>query len=116
LDVPIRLVWGETVREADGLALSSRNAYLSGEERQQAPVLRRGLVAARALFKKGELHAAKLRAAVAREIATAPLGAVDYIEVVDGASLNPVKRVKRGDAIALAVWFGKTRLIDNVIL
>jgi pantoate--beta-alanine ligase len=116
LDVPIRLVWGETVREPDGLALSSRNTYLSAGERQQAPALRRGLLAARTAFRQGESRAARLRAIVAREIATAPLGTVDYIEVVDGASLAPVPRVRKGDAIALAVWFGKTRLIDNVVL
>jgi len=114
LDVPIRLVWGETVREADGLALSSRNVYLSEEERRQAPALRRGLLAARAAFRKGEERAARLRAIVAREITSQPLATVDYIEVVDGSSLAPVKRARRGDAIALAVWFGKTRLIDNV--
>lgn len=116
LDVPVRLVWGETVREADGLALSSRNVYLSAEERAQAPALRRGLLAAQAAFRKGECRAAKLRAIVAKEIAGAPLGRVDYIEVVDGASLAPAKTVQKGDAIALAVFFGKTRLIDNVRL
>ena len=117
LNVPIQLAWGETVREGDGLALSSRNVYLSAEERAQAPALRRGLLAARAAFRKGERSAAKLRALVAREISkTAPIGRVDYIEVADGAALTPVKTVKRGDAIALAVFFGKTRLIDNVVL
>ncbi len=116
LDVPVRLVWGETVREADGLALSSRNIYLSPEERAQAPALRRGLLAARAAFRAGEHKAAKLRALVGREIKKAALGRVDYIEVVDGASLAPTKEVQRGDAIALAVFFGKTRLIDNIEL
>jgi len=116
LDVPVRLVWRETVREPDGLALSSRNIYLTPEERAQAPALRRGLLAARAAFRKGERSAAKLRRLVEKEIATAPLGRVDYIEVVDGASLAPAKKVAKGDAIALAVFFGKTRLIDNVTL
>lgn len=116
LDVPIRLAWGETVRETDGLALSSRNAYLSAEERAEAPALRRGLLAARAAFRMGEKNAGKLRGIVSAEVAKAPLGKVDYIEVVEGKSLMPAAEVKKGDAIALAVFFGRTRLIDNVVL
>jgi pantoate--beta-alanine ligase len=116
LDVPVRLVWGETVREPDGLALSSRNVYLSAEERDQAPALRRGLLAARAAFRQGERNAAKLRSLVAREIRKSPLSRVDYIEVAEGASLTPAKTVKPRDVIALAAFFGRTRLIDNVVL
>jgi len=84
------------------------------DERAQAPVLRRGLLAAQKAFRAGETSAAKLTAIVARQIATAPIARVDYIAAVDGDSLEPVTRVKRGDTIALAAFFGKTRLIDNV--
>lgn len=114
LDVPVRLVFAPTVRERDGLAMSSRNTYLGVDERAQAPVLRRGLLAAQKAFRAGETSATKLTAIVARQIATAPIARVDYIAAVDGDSLEPVTRVKRGDTIALAAFFGKTRLIDNV--
>ena len=114
LDVPVKLVFAPTVRESDGLALSSRNVYLSAEERAQAPALRRGLLAACEAFRKGESSAAKLRAIVEKAIVSAPLGRIDYVSAVDGASLEPVAKMKRGDTIALAVFFGTTRLIDNV--
>ncbi len=116
LNVPIRLVWGETVREPDGLAMSSRNAYLTPEERAHAPALRRGLLAAQAAFRKGERSATKLRAQVAAAIRKAPMARIDYIEVVDGSSLAPTKTPMRNDTIALAIYFGKTRLIDNIQL
>lgn len=114
LDVPVRLVFAPTIRERDGLALSSRNTYLNADERAQAQVLRRGLLAAREAFRAGEISAAKLTAIVAKHIAAAPIARVDYITAVDGESLAPVTRMKRGDTIALAVFFGKTRLIDNI--
>ena len=116
LDVPVRLVFAETVRERDGLALSSRNAYLAPDERAQAPLLRRALLAARAAFRKGERSAAKLRRIAEKQIASAPLARVDYIEIVDTDSLAPVRVVKRNATLALAVFFGTTRLIDNVQL
>lgn len=116
LNLPANLVFAPTVRESDGLALSSRNVYLSLEERAQAPALRRGLLAAQAAFKNGEHSAAKLRALVKKEVSKAKLGQVDYIEVVEGSSLAPIRKVKKGDTIALAVFFGKTRLIDNIQL
>jgi pantoate--beta-alanine ligase len=114
LDVPVRLVFAPTVREPDGLAMSSRNTYLSDAERAEAPVLRHGLLAARAAFRAGETSAGKLVSIVERHIAASPLARVDYITAVDGESLEPVTRMKRGDTIALAVFFGKTRLIDNI--
>lgn len=116
LNVPVRLHFAPTTREPDGLALSSRNVYLAPEERAQAPTLRQALLAAQTAFANGETSAAKLRALVAKTIRRAPLARVDYIEVVDAASLAPAKKVKAGDTIALAVFFGKTRLIDNVQL
>jgi pantoate--beta-alanine ligase len=116
LNLRVKLVFAPTVREPDGLALSSRNVYLTPEERAQAPALRRALVAAQQAFAGGEVSAAKLRKIVERGLRAAPLGRVDYIEVVDGESLAPVQKVKRGDTIALAVFFGRARLIDNIQL
>ena len=114
LDLPVRLVFAPTVRERDGLALSSRNAFLSPEERAGAPSLRRGLLAARAAFASGECSAAKLVRIVRGEISRS--ARVDYIEAVDGATLQPAREMKRGDTIALAAFFGRTRLIDNIQL
>jgi pantoate--beta-alanine ligase len=114
LDLPVRLVFAPTVRESDGLALSSRNAYLSSEERAEAPSLRRGLLAARAAFAKGERSAAKLTQLVRVEISRN--ARVEYIEAVDGETLQPARKMKRGDTIAVAAFFGRTRLIDNIQL
>jgi pantoate--beta-alanine ligase len=116
LNLPVKLVFAPTVREPDGLALSSRNTYLSPEERAQAPVLRRGLLAAQAAFRKGERSAAKLRRIIEQEIRKAPLAHPDYIEVVQGQSLTRIKTAEPRDTIALAVFFGRTRLIDNIQL
>jgi len=112
LDLPVRLVFVPTVRERDGLALSSRNAYLSPEERAEAPTLRRALLAARATFAKGEHSAAKLTRIVRGEISA--IARVDYIAAVDSGTLEPARVMKRGDTIALAAFFGRTRLIDNI--
>ena len=116
LNLPVRIVAAPTVREADGLALSSRNRFLNPEERAQAPLLRRALLAAAAAFRDGEKSAAKLRALVLKKIAAAPLARVDYVDVLDAASLAGVKTATRDSVIALAVFFGKTRLIDNLLL
>ena len=116
LDLPIRIVPVETVRDPDGLALSSRNRYLSPEERVQAPVLRRALLAARDAFRKGEASAARLRKLVLKTIASSPLARVDYVEIADSHSLEPIAKVQREAVIALAVFFGRTRLIDNILL
>ena len=113
LNVPVELDFAPTVREPDGLALSSRNVYLSPEERAQAPVLYRALLAAEERFRAGEIKAADLRTAILNAIAAAPLARVDYVEVVDAASLSAVEEVRPGCVMALAVFFGKTRLIDN---
>ena len=116
LNLPVRIVAVPTVREADGLALSSRNAFLSEAERAQAPVIRRALLAARNASRSGEISAERLRRMVAREIARAPLARVDYIEVVDAISIQPVRVTLPRSLIAAAVFFGTTRLIDNVLL
>ena len=116
LDVPVRIVEVETVREPDGLALSSRNRHLSTEERAQATVLQRALLAACAAFSAGETNAEKLRRLLVQTIATAPLARLDYAEIADADTLRPVREVRRNTVLALAVFFGKTRLIDNLWL
>lgn len=116
LNVPIRIEPVETVRETDGLALSSRNAYLTPEERAQAPVLRKALLAAEAAFLAGETRAMALQNLIARTIGQAPLARVDYIEISDADSLEPIRKVGKNSVIALAVFFGRTRLIDNLWL
>lgn len=114
LDLPVRLVFAPTVRERDGLALSSRNAYLSPEERAGAPTLRRALLAARAAFLKGERSATKLRQIATRQISK--IARVDYIEVVDASTLAPTRTPCASDTMAVAAFFGRTRLIDNIQL
>lgn len=116
LHLPVQIVPVETVRESDGLALSSRNRYLAPEERAQAPVLRAALLAAEAAWRKGETSAARLRRLITRTIATAPLARIDYVEITDATALRPLTRVPRNSLLALAVFFGATRLIDNVWL
>ena len=116
LNFPIRIVRGPTVREPDGLAMSSRNVYLSAEERRQALCLRRALDVAEARCRSGERDAKALRVALSEMIATAPLARVDYLEIVDDVSLQPVARIERPSLVALAVFVGKTRLIDNTVL
>ncbi len=119
LDFPVDVRGVETVREADGLALSSRNRYLSAEERVQAPALRAALLKARAAWEEGTSGAANLRRLIADHLAAhAPLGRVDYIEVADPDTLEPLHVARRDlpAVIALAVFFGGARLIDNIEL
>lgn len=101
-----------TVREDDGLACSSRNAYLNPEERRQAPVLRKGLLAAK---DSGEKSAKEIIDLTRKIISEAPLARIDYIEMVDARTLQPIEFVKSNSLLALAVYFGKTRLIDNIL-
>jgi pantoate--beta-alanine ligase len=116
LDFPIEVVVAPIVREPDGLALSSRNAYLKGALRQDALCLRRALDEAERLFREGECHAAGLRAAMEAVIRRVPSAAIEYIEIVDERTLKPVERLKAPALIALAVKVGTTRLIDNTVL
>lgn len=117
LDFNVTLHGLDTVREPDGLALSSRNRYLSPEERAQAPALRAALVAARDAWKNGESHPAALEKLIAAHLAQhAPLGRADYISAVDAATLLPITPATELVVIALAVFFGKARLIDNIEL
>lgn len=113
LNFPLRIVVAPTIREPDGLAMSSRNRYLNPAEREQATILRRAIQRARAAVKNKTVSAAKLKADLKKFIATAPLARLDYLEFFDAESLRPALKVTRGTHLALAVFFGKTRLIDN---
>ena len=115
LDFPIRLVVGDTVREPDGLAMSSRNAYLSTEDRRLAAALPRSLVRARDLATRGERDAKRLADGVRQELEAAGLR-VDYVQVVDPETMASAVEASPGTVIAAAVRIGATRLIDNVRL
>lgn len=115
LDFPIEVVIVPTVREADGLALSSRNAYLSTEQRKDALVLSRGLQAAGRLFGAGKRDVAELLAAVRAVFATTPSVSADYIAIVDPVGLAPVSSADPGSILLLAARLGATRLLDNHI-
>jgi len=116
LDFPIELVVAPTVREPDGVAMSSRNSYLSEQERVRARVLSSSLRAVAAAFASGETSADGL-AAVGRALIDAePSVSVDYLAVVDPDRLEPVERAVRGSVVLLAARVGKTRLLDNVVL
>jgi pantoate--beta-alanine ligase len=104
------------VRESDGLALSSRNAYLTGDERRAATVLYRALGAARQAISKGERDAVRLIALMRQVIAGEPLASADYVEIVDADSFEPVVRLRRSCLVLLAVFIGATRLIDNLLI
>ena len=116
LNFKIDIVAVPTIREDDGLAFSSRNEYLNLEERKQAPVLRRALLAAAEKAKAGE-KSAKLIVGLARNvISKASLARIDYVNLVDAENLQPVEIVRPKSVLALAVFFGRTRLIDNILL
>lgn len=112
---PVRLIIAPTVREPDGLAMSSRNVYLAPAERDSALALSRALRAAETLWRAGETDAATLRSSIDAELSAAAIVA-DYVAIVDPDALEPVSVVTAGSVIALAARIGRTRLIDNVIL
>ncbi len=116
LNFPVRIIPGPIVREPDGLAMSSRNVYLSPSERGQAPCLRGALDRAEALFKQGERRSSILKEAVRAVISRHPAARIDYIELVDDQTLSPVEVLEKDSLLALAVFIGKTRLIDNTVL
>jgi pantoate--beta-alanine ligase len=113
LALPTEVIGCPTVREPDGLAMSSRNVHLSPAERAAAPVLRRALVAARAAWAAGERSGDSLRSTMLGVLAGEPLAAVDYASVADAGTLAELDRVERPALLSLAVRFGPTRLIDN---
>jgi pantoate--beta-alanine ligase len=114
LDVKIGVL--PIVREPDGLALSSRNTYLSEKERRAAVVLIRSLKEAETIFENGERKAPVILSRIKQIIIKEPLAKIDYVEIVDLAELDPVNLIDRDVLVAVAVYIGKTRLIDNFIL
>ena len=117
LNFPLEIVTCPIVREPDGLALSSRNVYLSAEERQAATVLSRALRAAEAAFAAGERDADTLRAVVSSTLAAEPLAREEYVSAADPETLAELETIgAAGALLSLAVRVGKTRLIDNVVL
>jgi pantoate--beta-alanine ligase len=117
LNMDVEVVGMPTFREEDGLAMSSRNAYLSPEERRAAAVLWRSLCRARELYDGGERRAEAIRDAMQAVLAQEPLGRVDYVSVADAETLAELDAIaERTALVSLAVRFGNTRLIDNVVL
>ncbi len=114
LNLDTEIVVCPIVREPDGLALSSRNAYLNGEERRAATVLHRALEAARAEIAAGTRDSLHLQAVLRKVLEAEPLAAVDYAEIVDADTFEPVTRIARPCYALLAVFLGRTRLIDNL--
>jgi pantoate--beta-alanine ligase len=116
LDWPVEVVVVPTVREPDGLALSSRNAYLDADHRRRAVVLSAALRTAHERFKAGERQAAALQAHVRQTLATEPAVQVEYVAIAEPRTLAPVETVDADTVVALAARLGRTRLIDNIIL
>ena len=116
LNFPVEIVVAPTFREKDGLAMSSRNKYLDADQRAQAVILYHALQAAKAAVAKKTIPAERLKQDLREFFTAAPLARQDYIEFFDPETLQPVRRVKRGTQMALAAFFGKTRLIDNARL
>ena len=116
LNFPTQIIVAPIVREPDGLAMSSRNVYLTPEERQQAPIIFKALQAARENVKNGLTDANQVRDQITKMIQTSPLARIDYVEIIDDQTLTPVETVKPGTFAAVAVYYGKTRLIDNIYL
>ena len=116
LDMDVEIVVGPIVREADGLALSSRNAYLNAEQRKQALVLSRSLQQVKAAAARGERDPGKLAEIGRQTIASEPAAKLDYFAIVDPDTLDPVDKVSKGTLVAVAAWVGTTRLIDNLLL
>jgi pantoate--beta-alanine ligase len=116
LDFPIEVVVCPTRREADGLALSSRNIYLNPQERQAATVLFRALSAAKSAYDSGERAAENLRTLVVSTVAAEPLARLQYVSCADYDSLEELETVRAKALISMAVFMGKTRLIDNFMI
>ena len=116
LNMPLTIVGCPIIREEDGLAKSSRNTYLSAEERKAALCLSRGLNKGKAAVEAGETDAEKVKAIITAEIDAEPLSRIDYVEIVDWNNLEPVSSTEGSILAAVAVYIGKTRLIDNFII
>ncbi len=116
LNFNLEMIICPIVREADGLAMSSRNAYLNPAERAAATVLYRGLTAVQTSYQQGERDAQKLRQQLTATITAEPLARLDYVSIADRHTLQELDHIQDGALVSLAVFFGKTRLIDNLIL
>ena len=116
LGVPTEIVMCPIVREASGLALSSRNTYLADEERTAALVLSRSLQEAREVYETGEKRAKVLKEITAAQLADEPLANIDYVEIYSFPELTEIEKIDRPALLAVAVFIGRTRLIDNIIL
>jgi pantoate--beta-alanine ligase len=116
LNIPVEIVVGETVREADGLAMSSRNAYLSPDERRAATILYRALCAARDAFQRGERDGETLRVVMRQVLTQEPRAVVEYVSAADPLTLQELDVVQDHVLVSMAVRIGTTRLIDNFLL
>ena len=116
LNIPVEIAAVPTVREPDGLAISSRNQHLNSAERKAAPVLYRALEEAVKRIRSGERDASKVREAAIAILESEPLVRVEYLEIVDPTEIQPLSTISDSVRIAAAVWIGGTRLIDNVAL
>lgn len=116
LNMPLEIVGCPIIREADGLAKSSRNTYLNEEERKAALILSKTIFLGQKLVEEGERDSEKLIAAMKANIETEPLARIDYVDVVDAVSVERIPELKGEVLVAMAVYIGKTRLIDNFIV
>jgi pantoate--beta-alanine ligase len=116
LNMNLEMIIVPTVREPDGLAMSSRNVYLNPEERRQAPVLFRALSTAHVMWAEGERDCNRLKTAVVDLIKQKPLGNIEYVSIADALTLRELEKADPPAVISMAVKFGKTRLIDNLLL
>jgi pantoate--beta-alanine ligase len=116
LNMPVKIKVMPTLRDKDGLALSSRNVYLNKEEREDALVLSQALNLAKGLIKAGARDSSRIINSLRQLIQRKKSAQIDYISIVDSFNLRPIKRITNGCIIALAVRIGKTRLIDNIII
>ena len=115
LNVNIEIIGCPIIREDDGLAKSSRNTYLSSEERQAATVLNKALIAGKQMVEEGEKSALTVKTRIEDIISKEPLAKIDYVEITDWNSIEPVDIIDRSTLCAIAVYIGNTRLIDNFI-
>lgn len=115
LNIPTKIIVGKIIREPDGLAMSSRNVFLNPSEHKEARVLSQSLFLARDLYKKGERKEKKINSEMEKLIKKTS-GKIDYISIADKETLKEIKTIENGALVSLAVRFGKTRLIDNIIL
>ncbi|MEG1362768.1 MAG: pantoate--beta-alanine ligase [Lachnospiraceae bacterium] len=115
-NIPVEIISCPIVREEDGLAKSSRNTYLSAEERREALVLSKAVFLGSKMVKEGESSAEAVLQAMTAEIMKSPMAKIDYIKAVDGLTMEQIKVLKAPALVAMAVYIGKTRLIDNFII